>query len=220
MTTDSAAALAILRQRIDELDRDILERLAERQHCVAAMPAHKGDADAVRAEPRRQEVLQTRKAWGEALGLDGEFVHELYRRLTEYFIALQMQVLPEAATKAKPRALIYSCSGCSDAAQLANHLALQMDREGLAEMSCIAGVGGDVKNLVQTATSGRPVVAVDGCPLHCTRRALARHGVSPALSYTLSELGVKKRYHQDFSSEDAERLSACLRADLIVRFPG
>ena len=38
--------------------------------------------------------------------------------------------------------LVYSCSGCSSAAQLANHLAVRLDRDERAEMSCIAGVGG------------------------------------------------------------------------------
>ena len=61
--------------------------------------------------------------------------------------------------------LVYACSGCSSAAQLANHVALQLDRRGVAEMSCIAGVGGDVPKLVRLATSGRPIVALDGCPL-------------------------------------------------------
>jgi uncharacterized metal-binding protein len=31
--------------------------------------------------------------------------------------------------------LVYSCSGCSNAAQLANHLAVRLDRTGVAEMS-------------------------------------------------------------------------------------
>ena len=48
---------------------------------------------------------------------------------------------------------------------MANHLALQLDRQGIAEMSCIAGVGGDVPSLVRTACSGRPLIALDGCPL-------------------------------------------------------
>ena len=52
--------------------------------------------------------------------------------------------------------LVYSCSGCSSAAQMANQLAIRLDREGLAEMSCIAGVGGGVPGLVKTARSGRP----------------------------------------------------------------
>jgi uncharacterized metal-binding protein len=42
--------------------------------------------------------------------------------------------------------LVYSCSGCSSAAQMANYLAIQMDRKNLAEMSCIAGVGGNAKS--------------------------------------------------------------------------
>ena len=52
--------------------------------------------------------------------------------------------------------LVYSCSGCSSAAQMANHIAVQLDRRGEAEMSCIAGVGGDVSQLVRIAHSGRP----------------------------------------------------------------
>jgi uncharacterized metal-binding protein len=51
--------------------------------------------------------------------------------------------------------LVYACSGCSSAAQLANHVALQLDRRGVAEMSCIAGVGGDVPYLLKIAQSGR-----------------------------------------------------------------
>jgi uncharacterized metal-binding protein len=66
---------------------------------------------------------------------------------------------------ARPRGtipLVYSCSGCSSAAQTANAIAIGLDRRRVAEMSCIAGVGGDVPRLVRTATSGRPVVALDG----------------------------------------------------------
>ena len=45
--------------------------------------------------------------------------------------------------------LVYSCSGCSSAAQMANYIAVQLDRKGIAEMSCIVGVGGNVKKLLQ-----------------------------------------------------------------------
>ena len=58
------------------------------------------------------------------------------------------------------RPLVYSCSGCSNVAQLANALAVRLDREGLAEMSCIAGVGGRVPALVSKARSGRPILAI------------------------------------------------------------
>jgi uncharacterized metal-binding protein len=57
--------------------------------------------------------------------------------------------------------LVYSCSGCSSAAQMANHLAISLDRRGMAEMSCIAGVGGDVPKLVRLAKSGRGIIGID-----------------------------------------------------------
>jgi uncharacterized metal-binding protein len=112
------------------------------------------------------------------------------------------------------QALIYSCSGCSSAAQLANHLALRMDRTGVAEMSCIAGLGGDVKALVRTAKSGRPVVMLDGCPLHCGRHTLARHEVTPDLHWDLSTMGVAKLKHVDFDPADAARLESMLAGEL------
>ncbi len=101
--------------------------------------------------------------------------------------------------------LVYSCSGCSNAAQLANTLAVRLDREGFAEMSCIAGVGGDVQSLVRTATSGRPVIVIDGCGLSCAKNCLQRHGVTPLLHLDLSAHGVTKRYHADVSLAEAWR---------------
>lgn len=102
--------------------------------------------------------------------------------------------------------LVYSCSGCSSAAQMANDLAVRLDREEVAEMSCIAGVGGDVPSLVKIATSGREIIAIDGCPLHCVVHCLARHGISPAVHIDLTQYGVKKRYHQDYDPDEAEQV--------------
>lgn len=68
-----------------------------------------------------------------------------------------------------------------------------MDREDIAEMSCIAGVGGDVKSLVKTAKCGRPIIAIDGCPLACTKNCLARHDVQPIHHFDLSNFTVVKK---------------------------
>jgi len=117
--------------------------------------------------------------------------------------------------------LVYSCSGCSSAAQMANHLALQLDRRGLAEMSCIAGVGGDVPKLVRVARSGRPVIAIDGCALACVRNCLARHDVVAENHHILSDLGVRKRYSTDFDRDEAERvLDAIIAARSPAATPG
>lgn len=104
--------------------------------------------------------------------------------------------------------LVYSCSGCSSAAQTANQVALKLDRLGVAEMSCIAGVGGDVPHLLKIARSGRPIVGIDGCVLACVKSALARHDIAPRWYLQLHEHGVKKRYHSDFDPEQVEAITA------------
>jgi uncharacterized metal-binding protein len=107
-------------------------------------------------------------------------------------------------TKPNETPLVYSCSGCSSAAQMANYLALQLDRLGVAEMSCIAGVGGNVKKLVKTARSGRPIIAIDGCPLACVKACLANHSINPTVHLDLSKRGVAKRVREDFDKAEAD----------------
>ena len=104
--------------------------------------------------------------------------------------------------------LVYSCSGCSSAAQMANDLALKLDREGVAEMSCIAGVGGGVTALVRTAQSGRRILALDGCVLKCVSACLANAGVMADTHLVLSDYGVKKRKHADFDPVEAQQVYA------------
>lgn len=100
--------------------------------------------------------------------------------------------------------IVYSCSGCSSVAQMANYIALELDKLGLAEMSCIAGVGGNVPHLVKIAHSGRPIIALDGCPLACTKACLAQHDIEPDSYHLLNQYGVKKIYHTGFDSDMAQ----------------
>lgn len=110
--------------------------------------------------------------------------------------------------------LIYSCSGCSNIAQLANSVATELDREMKAEMSCIAGVGGGVKPLVKKARSGRIIVALDGCPLHCVKHCLAQQHVVADFHYTLTDQGFRKSQHEDCGEGDVARVKAKILADL------
>lgn len=111
--------------------------------------------------------------------------------------------------------LVYSCSGCSSAAQLANDIAIRMDRNGIAEMSCIAGVGGGVKSLVnkakRAAVNGRKIIVLDGCHLQCARHCLDNQQVRADVHIKLNEFGIRKKYHEDPDVEDAERVyeAAC-----------
>lgn len=88
--------------------------------------------------------------------------------------------------------IVYSCSGCSNLAQLSNSVALHLDETGHAQMSCIAGVGGKVKGLVKLAKSGRKIIALDGCKLHCVAQCLQGVDVAPDIHLTFTDEGLKK----------------------------
>lgn len=114
--------------------------------------------------------------------------------------------------------LVYACSGCSSAAQLANHLAVRLDREGDAEMSCIAGVGGRVPSLVRkledAARRGRPILAIDGCALSCVKASLAQHQIKATHHIQLGQQGVSKTYHADFDEAQACALLTQVKAQV------
>lgn len=89
--------------------------------------------------------------------------------------------------------------------QTANYIALKLDRDEDAEMSCISGVGGNVPHLVNIARSGRSIMVLDGCPLACTLNCLSERGITADYHLQLHEHGVKKRYHADFDQEQADQ---------------
>ncbi|GAA4731052.1 hypothetical protein GCM10023229_05680 [Flavisolibacter ginsenosidimutans] len=102
---------------------------------------------------------------------------------------------------------------------MANYLAVQMDRKGLAEMSCIAGVGGNVKKLVKTAVSGRKIIVLDGCPLACAKACLQNQGVQPDVHVELTSLGVKKKQHEDFDKQQAAEIFNRLQEEVDLLQP-
>lgn len=112
--------------------------------------------------------------------------------------------------------LVYACSGRSNVAQLANDIAVVMDRESHAEMSCIAGVGGDVPSLVKVAKSGRDICAIDGCALACVKHSLARHGVTPKWHIELTTKGIKKRNHEGCSIQERYEVLRSVYSELGI----
>jgi uncharacterized metal-binding protein len=78
-----------------------------------------------------------------------------------------------------------------------------------------------VPKLVRVATSGRPIIPIDGCALACVKNTLARHGVAPTDYHLLSDHGVRKRYQTDFDPDEAERvlegMAAALAAEVAAQ---
>ncbi|MGH9166376.1 MAG: chorismate mutase [Acidimicrobiia bacterium] len=74
-----------LRQSVDRLDREIVRLLAHRLELTLTIGHNKAERGLpVRSPEREAEVLATIRREGEALGLDGAFVEEVFRPILEH----------------------------------------------------------------------------------------------------------------------------------------
>jgi uncharacterized metal-binding protein len=93
---------------------------------------------------------------------------------------------------AKKNTVVYACSGCSDAGEIADRIARQLTRDGWAQMSCLAGIGGRVKSLVLKAENAGRILVVDGCPLNCAAHTLKLAGFQKFEHLELHKIGIRK----------------------------
>ena len=88
--------------------------------------------------------------------------------------------------------MVYDCSGCSDAGETADRIARQLTRDGAAEMSCLAGIGGRVKSLLRKGEQAERILVVDGCPLNCAAHTLRLAGFQKFDHLELHKIGIRK----------------------------
>ncbi len=84
---EDCQSLEEIRIQMDAIDRDIVSLIAQRVEYVRAAAKFKPSADTVAAPERVQAVLNTRRAWAETAGLDGEVIEKLYRELVAYSVS-------------------------------------------------------------------------------------------------------------------------------------
>jgi uncharacterized metal-binding protein len=59
-------------------------------------------------------------------------------------------------------------------------------------MSCLAGVGGRVKPLLNKGEQAQRILVIDGCPLNCARKTLELAGLNTFAHLQLHEIGLRK----------------------------
>ncbi|HEY4976130.1 MAG TPA: putative zinc-binding protein [Gaiellaceae bacterium] len=119
-----------------------------------------------------------------------------------------------SALDSQTEPLVYACSGASNLGQLSNEIALRLDGERLAEMSCAEAVGIEAGAPYAAALSGRPVIAISGCPLACADRLLSEHGVEVTHSFQLENKGVSKAKHVSVDPKESERIYGEIAGEL------
>jgi uncharacterized metal-binding protein len=97
---------------------------------------------------------------------------------------------------------IFACSGASNVGQIANKIAVELTKQEVGKMMCTVGIGGRIGGLMKSAEGSERLIAIDGCPLNCTKETLELAGFTPDRHIVISELGIKKNKDLDLKDEE------------------
>ena len=132
--------------------------------------------------------------------------------------------LPDAQTKPVPAAagpqpscacgsgatqIIFPCSGSADVGKIADLAARKLMEEGVGKMSCLAGIGGRVKVIMETTQAAQVILVIDGCPLQCAKNTLENAGFKQFVHVRLYELGMEKTKSPATEERVAQVVSHC-----------
>ncbi len=88
--------LEIIREQIDQADREILEAIATRMNLVEKIGEYKKENNvAIFQLSRWKEIFTTRPEWARSLNLDPEFIKELYRFIHQQSVQKQTGIYKE-----------------------------------------------------------------------------------------------------------------------------
>lgn len=105
-------ALDQLRQQIDDIDRQVVNLLAERKRVVEAVAAVKQQHELPTYHPAREEnLISARRAHAAQVALDPDYIEDLFRTVLRHSRAGQLHTLGHRAARPGARVLIVGGAG-------------------------------------------------------------------------------------------------------------
>ena len=84
-----------VRNRIDQIDSELVKMIAQRSQCVKAAAAFKSVHSAVRAPDRVQQVIDKVSKQATEIGLPAGIIEKVYRTMIDAFIDYELRQLDE-----------------------------------------------------------------------------------------------------------------------------
>ena len=92
--------LGVLREQIDQIDDEIMQKMANRMKISRQIGQFKKDNNVTILQVNRwEEIVHTRVALGRAMGLDEGFTRDLLRLIHHESIQVQTSVMNESGVK-------------------------------------------------------------------------------------------------------------------------
>ena len=97
---------------------------------------------------------------------------------------------------------IFPCVGAANVGQLSNRIAIELEKQGIGNLMCTAGIGARAPGLMKSAEASDRIIAINGCPVNCASKTLELAGFKADRQIVISELGIKKSKERDLKDEE------------------
>lgn len=99
---------------------------------------------------------------------------------------------------------IFPCAGAANVGQLSNRVAIELEKQGIGNLMCTAGIGARAPGLMKSAEASDRIIAIDGCPVSCASKTLELAGFKADRQIIISELGIKKNKERELKAQEVE----------------
>ena len=97
---------------------------------------------------------------------------------------------------------IFPCVGAANVGQLSNRIAIELEKQGIGNLMCTAGIGARAPGLMKSAEASDRIIAINGCPVNCASKTLELAGFNVDRHIVISELGIKKSKEKDLKDQE------------------
>lgn len=108
--------------------------------------------------------------------------------------------------------ILYACAGAANTGYLADQVARKLSREGMGDMSCLAGVGARLSGFIESAKAADRAIVIDGCSVACGKKAFEDNGI-PLTHFMVTDFGVEKK-KTEITQEVIDRVAGEIRRAL------
>lgn len=97
---------------------------------------------------------------------------------------------------------IFPCAGAANIGQLSNRIAIELEKQGIGNLMCTAGIGARAPGLMKSAETSDRIITIDVCPLNCASKTLELAGFKPDRQIVISEFGIKKSKERGLEDQE------------------
>jgi uncharacterized metal-binding protein len=99
--------------------------------------------------------------------------------------------------------------------QIANFAAVELDKQGKAQMYCLIGVAAHLGGMVDSAKAASGIIAIDGCQVACAKAALDHLQIPFTQHIVVTDLEIKKNHVFEWTNEQVDKVVSAVQSPII-----